>query len=703
MGIFFLGVSDSQKKSTPAAPAVVSQSDSGSERPFNNGASFLTFSDVTFNGKLPIIDYEVSAVAEDDTSSGATLGSLVSYVFTGLRSGIKYRYRARARNTLGYGPYSSFLGPFPATTVPGTPTSVSAIDLRTGGQLFVSWNAPANGGLSVTGYTIYPSTGSPIETNDPSTSYTFTGTVGTPYTFTVAAKNSNGRGSQSAGSSSATPTNPPVTVVTTTTTVAGPSIGFSTNTSATGTSSNNQWGVNVSWVGFGYASYRITGAGCDTGIINGTATNRVVTCAAAQCNQTVSVTVTLYSGTGGSGASASSTASNITTPSCPQTGGPITDAPPPDPCAGTTTVPNITGLTPTQAGTLLAAAGLSNAGSTGTVTTSNSSLNGQVASQSVASGTSVNKCSNVSYTTYSYVAPVSSCTSQVAGGTFSGACPDGSCSGCTSYRVYYGTFPGGGTDTSRICRYEGLNCTTCPYWGAWVDVGQVTTYGCNGLYQTTTTCSSAQTRFYYDCNNEWVQSVAPETRCIGTTTTTQALVNGQCGYAVTTTTPSCTQASGPCDGSCCPYGSFSQDCTTATGQPGTQTLCITPQGCANYTSPCVATVTTTTAATTTTTTTTTAVTTSTSTCGEVVCCTSASACGGCGGYRLRNTCTSQTTGLLCNDCPPATTTTTAAVTTSSSAVTSSAVTTSAATTSTSAGCACRDFRGRCVSLSFCIA
>jgi len=46
--------------------------------------------------------------------------------------------------------------------------------------------------------------------------------------------------------------------------------------------------------------------------------------------------------------------------------------------------------------------------------------------------------------------------------------------------------------------------------------------------------------------------------------------------------PTCTTTSGPCGGSCCPYGSGTQAC----GNGGTQTYCITPQGCPDVYGPC---------------------------------------------------------------------------------------------------------------------
>jgi hypothetical protein len=89
-------------------------------------------------------------------------------------------------------------------TVPGTPTAVTG----TAGNASVnlSWTAPtSDGGSPITGYRITPYIGSaaqaPVLTGSAATSFTVTGlTNGTSYTFTVAAINAVGTGSDSAPS-----------------------------------------------------------------------------------------------------------------------------------------------------------------------------------------------------------------------------------------------------------------------------------------------------------------------------------------------------------------------------------------------------------------------------------------------------------------------------------------------------------------------
>jgi len=208
---FPLGISDSQKKQPPLPPSVVSQSDSGSGREFDNGANFLTFQDTTFTGKLPIIDYTVTA---SDTGSSEvftqTINSTAPFVFTGLKSARNYTFRIRARNAVFNSANSSAFGPGIATTVPGRTTSVGATNLGNGGGASLSWAAPANGGKAITSYLITPNIGSPIETGNTSTSYGFSGlNVGSVYNFTVAARNQNGLGQASTTSNPITITAPP--------------------------------------------------------------------------------------------------------------------------------------------------------------------------------------------------------------------------------------------------------------------------------------------------------------------------------------------------------------------------------------------------------------------------------------------------------------------------------------------------------------
>ena len=315
------GVSDSQKKVPPLPPSVASRSDSGSGRAFDNGATFLTFNPTIFDGKLPIIDYLITATAEDNVAVTQTVTDLNSFVFTGLRSGVRYRYKIRARNSVSDSADSSEVGPDTATTVPGRPTSLTAINLSNGGGITLNWVAPSNAGKAITSYTITPTVGAPIVTNSTSTTYAFSGVVGTVYNFTVAATNENGTGEASTASGTVTPTPAPTPTPPPPTSIGGgqtgATIGITSFTASTGLSELGQLVVVGNWSAFGFASWSLSGIGTSTGIVNGTASSGAPGTGplpSTYCGQTATATLVVYSGVNGTGTSATSNA-NFTVPS----------------------------------------------------------------------------------------------------------------------------------------------------------------------------------------------------------------------------------------------------------------------------------------------------------------------------------------------------------------------------------------------------
>jgi hypothetical protein len=73
--------------------------------------------------------------------------------------------------------------------------------------------------------------------------------------------------------------------------------------------------------------------------------------------------------------------------------------------SSTVVVPNIVGLTPSQALTELTNVELTVGSTSSTTSGANSSNNGTIASQTVTAGSLVERYSSVGYTTYSYTAP----------------------------------------------------------------------------------------------------------------------------------------------------------------------------------------------------------------------------------------------------------------------------------------------------------
>lgn len=193
-----VGPVDSQKKVPPGLATLTSATDTGSNRNFDDGACNLTWTAPTFDGKTPLVGYDIVATPADGGADVVTqVGLTTTGNITGLRSGIEYTYRVRARNQSSTGSNSSGRGPIRATTKPNIPTNVSAANLNTGSTASVSWSAPANGGSTITQYTVkIVGTNTTLTTS--STSLTFTGlTNGNSYSFVVTATNANGTSAES--------------------------------------------------------------------------------------------------------------------------------------------------------------------------------------------------------------------------------------------------------------------------------------------------------------------------------------------------------------------------------------------------------------------------------------------------------------------------------------------------------------------------
>lgn len=130
----------------PGAPTDVTATESSPT------SAQVAFSPPTSNGGAPIFSYTAVCNSTDGGASGRVTGPASPLVVGSLSSGSTYRCQVSATNSVGTGPSSDLTPPFVLTTVPGTPTNVSAAQASpTSAQ--VSFDAPAsNGGSPITSY-----------------------------------------------------------------------------------------------------------------------------------------------------------------------------------------------------------------------------------------------------------------------------------------------------------------------------------------------------------------------------------------------------------------------------------------------------------------------------------------------------------------------------------------------------------------------
>ena len=131
---------------TPGAPTSVAVTG-------GNTQATVTFTAPASNGGATITGYTVTATPVGGGSAITRTGSGSPITVTGLTNGTSYTFTVKATNSAGNGTTGAAGSPLAPATVPGAPTSVTAV----GGdaQATVSFTAPAsNGGAAVTSYTV---------------------------------------------------------------------------------------------------------------------------------------------------------------------------------------------------------------------------------------------------------------------------------------------------------------------------------------------------------------------------------------------------------------------------------------------------------------------------------------------------------------------------------------------------------------------
>lgn len=171
----------------------------------------LTWSAPTGNTGSAVTDYLVYYSSNSGSTwetFTASVSTSTSRNITGLTAATSYIFKVAAKNSVGYGPFSSSSSSYTTLSgpqVPETPTAVSAGSATTS-SLSVSWTAPSSdGGATITSYWLQKSSDNGVTwetvTVTASSPQTVSGlTISTSYIFRVAAKNSIGYGPFSAPS-----------------------------------------------------------------------------------------------------------------------------------------------------------------------------------------------------------------------------------------------------------------------------------------------------------------------------------------------------------------------------------------------------------------------------------------------------------------------------------------------------------------------
>lgn len=182
----------------------------------------VTFTAPTDNGGSAILDYTATADKFPFDANNTPISVVVAgspAVITGLVNGQAYTCRVKARNAIGFSPYSGNSASSTPATIPGVPRS---LNISAGNaQVFAAFQPPlSNGGDAITSYTVElrkTSDNSLVQTSAGSLSLqrTFSGLVnGTSYYADAWAINTVGVGPTTPNSNSATPLvtlNPPDT------------------------------------------------------------------------------------------------------------------------------------------------------------------------------------------------------------------------------------------------------------------------------------------------------------------------------------------------------------------------------------------------------------------------------------------------------------------------------------------------------------
>ena len=177
----------------PQAPINVVGTDIGTNRAYNNGAVSVAF-------ELPVGSPAATSYTVTASTGQSNTGSSSPIIVSGIASNATPTFTVTATNAVGSSNASAASSAVTVTTVPGVPTGVSASSPYGATYDTVSWNAPDNGGKTISNYHVIGNDGTSGDTS--STSINIGQGGNEVQAYTLYATNANGNSETSASSNS---------------------------------------------------------------------------------------------------------------------------------------------------------------------------------------------------------------------------------------------------------------------------------------------------------------------------------------------------------------------------------------------------------------------------------------------------------------------------------------------------------------------